>query len=375
LHVQRPVISHPKPIDSTPLKRRRSALSPSPVQRYTNSFISGGGVGPPPPLPSPSDVIIDIRPQSRNATNSTNSRSRSSSRHRKQPPSTEITRPPPVVQLSTKSSIIFPSYTPGRKKSVRIVTPGTMPAPLPTTGPLIEMPAVSPSPSRFSNTEFSFNTLVDYVFRILCFYDPAESLFVLGFFTGPQTWLLGGFYLPSVDRREKKSELRIWVDKQVTSRSDPLPRRKGSRPTDDLLDRLEQISAGLTSSSFEIGHRTATNSNASRIDGLTRTNGAIPATANPSTSGHDHGHGHGHLDLDHLERGSPMMVLPYHMRTSRAVWDGSKSGHRERVYGDDEISLHIVPGRWVHRCRVAAVISGIVVIAFFIAALTVVCLH
>jgi hypothetical protein len=206
-----------------------------------------------------------------------------------------------------------------------------------------------------------------YVLRILHFYDPAESLFVLGFLTGPQTWLLGGFYLPSVDRREKKSQLRIWVDKQVTELSDSLPRRKGGRPTDDLLDRLEQISAGLTSSSFEIGHRTATNSNASRIDGLTRTNGAIPAPANPSTSGH------GHLDLDHLERGSTMMF--HHMRTSRAVWDGFKSNHREGVYGDDEISVHVLPGRWVHRCRVAAVVSGTIVMAFFIAALIVVCLH
>lgn len=353
-------------------RQRRSALTPSPVQNYTNQFILGGGIGPPAPLPSPSD-IIDIRPQSRNATNSTNSHSRSSSRQQKKKAPKEITIPAPIVparpELSTKNSVVFPSYAASRKRVVRIVTPGIMPPPIALNSPPIGTPMPSPAVSGFSTISLSITTAFAYILHILRFYDPAESLFVLGFFTGPQTWLLGGFYLPSVDRREKKSQLRIWVDKQIIEIRDSIPKRKNGRLPDDLLDRLEQVSARLTSSSFEIGRRTATNSNASRINVLTRSNEAAHPAAAASSSGH------GHLDLDRMERGSPAIILPSYMRSSRAVWDGSRPGHRGEDYGDDEISVTGMPSRWIRRCRIAATISGVVVLSLFIAALTVVCLH
>jgi hypothetical protein len=367
LNQERPVISSPRPMESASGRKPRAALSPSPVQFYNRSFI---GVGPPAPLPSPSD-IIDIRPSSRNTTHSHGSNTHSAGSHARQQVVAEI--PPPALperaQLSTKNSIVFPTAREEKRKMVRIVTPRT-------NGASHAIPISTPYPFQQKTLvyfEFPtfiislFSRLQVYISRILRFQDPAESLFLLGFFTGPQTWLLGGWYLTttSAEPHDKKSQLRIWIDKHVEQTASTTPNRNMKR-TDPLLERIEQASSHLTSSSFEVGRRTVTDSNTSRL----RLDSGPPHrptdAADPETN----------LNTASSSENISIMVLPTHFRSSRAVWSGSKTGIRERPhYEVDEISIDIQPSRWVYRCRVAALISGMVVMSSFLSALAVVCVR
>jgi hypothetical protein len=363
---ERPVISSPRPMESAAGRRPRAALSPSPVQFYNRSFV---GIGPPAPLPSPSD-IINIRPSSRNTTHSHASNAHSTDSHARQHAVADIPQPalPEPAQLSNKNSIVFPTAREEKRKMVRIVTPRT-------NGASHAMPISTPYPSQqktLIHFEFPafvislFSRLQIYMSRVLRFHDPAESLFLFGFFTGPQTWLLGGWYLTttSAEPNDKKSQLRIWIDKHVEQTGSITPNRS-MRRTDMLLERIEQASSHLTSSSFEVGRHTVTDSNASRL----RLDSGPPHrptdAADPETN----------LNTASSENSS-VMILPTHFRSSRAVWSGSRTGIRERPhYEADEISIDIQPSRWVYRCRVAAIISGMIVMSFFFSALVVVCLR
>jgi hypothetical protein len=279
---------------------------------------------------------------------------------------------PEPARLSTKNSIVFPTVIEEKKKMVRIVTPRTHGAShaIPISSP--------PYPSEKTGMYFEFAAFVisllsraqAYLSRVSCFHDPAESLFLLGFLTGPQTWLLGGWYFTttSAQPNDKKSQLRIWIDKHVEQTGGSTPERSKER-TDLLLERTEQASSHLTSSSFEVGRRTVTDSNASRLvlDSVAnlplphRSTDAAGPEMNPTTA--------------HSENIS-IVILPTRFRSSRAVWSGSKATTRENHhYDDDEISIDIQASRWIYRCRIAALISGVVVMSLFISALTVVCLR
>ena len=343
--------------------RNRAALSPSPVQVYNRTFA---GIGPPAPLPLPSD----IRPSSRNTTNSHCSNSHSACSHAKQH---VVHMPNPSAaaqpgQLSTKNSIVFPTVHEAKRKVVRIVTPRT-------NGASHALPSASPVlPQQKNRRHSEFVALLalflirlrTYLSRVVRFQDPAESLFLFGFFTGPQTWLLGGWYVTTTasEPSDNKSRLRIWVDKHV-EQTDGVTSNRGMEHSDELLERIEQASSRLTSSSFEVGRRTVTDSNASR---LRNDGGATPGPTNA-------------MDLKtNQTMGFPgnmsTVILPTHFRSSRAVWSGPKTGNLERPeYGEDEISVEIKPSLWIYRCRIAAVISGTVVMSLFITALIIVCLR
>ena len=142
---------------------------------------------------------------------------------------------------------------------------------------------------------------------------------------------------------------------------------------DELLERIERAergqgqvnasSSGLTSSSFEIGRRTVTDSNASGL------RGEVPLDVGQVGEA-----------LTTAAAATDSLVFIPHFRSSRAVWSASKMSMREYAshgYGDDEISvnLDLEHNQWVHRCRIAALISGLVVMSLFISALTVVCLR
>lgn len=379
--------------------RKPRTPSPSPVQFYTQAF---NGVGPPAPLPSPSD-IVDIRPSSRNTASRSQSASRSHSAcsHTKNRMPNDLRVPdvpcPEPVQLATKNSIIFPRVHEDKHqqerhkaRAVRIITPrrhGASYIPHATT-PMQEAQATQSSTFLASLSLLSFwHNLHARFLRIITFSDPAESLFHLGFVTGPQTWLLGGWYLTSTststsaDMKDAagKSQLRVWVDKHVH-----VERTGSTGHGGDLLDRIECMeraereqgqrrqgnasSSGLTSSSFEIGRRTATDSNASRLH-----REMVPPANEAIGAGVD----------NNFAPDTSMIVLP-HFRSSRAVWSASKMGVREyagHTYGRDgasdidEISIHLEQSLWVYRCRIAAFISGLVVMSLFISALTVVCVR
>jgi hypothetical protein len=203
-----------------------------------------------------------------------------------------------------------------------------------------------------------------YITRIVRFRDPAESIFVLGFLTGPQTWLIGGWYVGTVDKRNKKSQLRIWVDKEVEKSGDKS--RNGSlEQAQMLLERIDRASSGLTSESFEVGKRTATNSNASRV--------MLDTIPSQQVEPREH------------VAGTSLHVPPVqvtslkHKRSSRAVWAGSIPPSQGRPAGliqytdDDGISVDFRPSKHILRCRIAASISGVIVMALFLAALTTVC--
>ncbi|KIM27909.1 hypothetical protein M408DRAFT_16526 [Serendipita vermifera MAFF 305830] len=430
----RPVISNPRPIEAmtrvgTPRERKPRTPSPSPVQFYTASF---NGLGPPAPLP-----LVDIRPRSRPHSRNTISRSRSPSRSHsacsqpKNPPQVEQPVPdlphPEPAQLATKNSIVFPRASEvenykERRRAVRIITPRTHGA---SYLPTVPDPPSAPTHQAQAYTFASYLSVAFFLgllqktrvrlVRIFTFVDPAESLFHLGFITGPQTWLLGGWYLTSTstltsaDRKEvgEKSQLRVWVDKRVHIEKAGYTGGRSAHG-DELLERIERMeraepgrrqggeqgqnqhnasSSGLTSSSFEVGRRTATTSNASRLLGDAPTtrepNAILTESANPHVEIKSAHSGSAHADGD----AESMVVLP-HIRSSRAVWSGSRAGIRGYAgytyghgYGEngalhraaDEISVDLAQSRWVHRCRIAALISGLVVMSLFVSALTAVC--
>ncbi|KAG8784989.1 hypothetical protein FRC20_002905 [Serendipita sp. 405] len=351
----RPIISSPRPIEVQPLRTPRSTLAPSPVQLYAQTF---NGIGPPPPLPSPYDVL-DIRPQSRNTVNKSRcSDSHSSCNHSRHRVITEISRPetylpakPSAARLSVKNSIKFPSVSELKrpKKKIRIVTPRSM-----ETFVRVRNPSKQ-APRRNLPVIAWLNKCVAYLSRIITFQDPAQSLFLLGFIAGPQNWLLGGFYLTSMEKGDPKSQLRIWVNQSVQKTRDRSP-SPGNHGSDELLDRIERASAGLTSESFEIGRRTVTNSDASRGKG--RATHAARTTRVSRSSG----------DV-HAVSGD----LPAHPRLSRAVWQGFEGPHlKTDLRGDDEVSIAFEPNRWVRRCRTASLLSGIILLALFVASVTIV---
>ncbi|CCA68392.1 hypothetical protein PIIN_02256 [Serendipita indica DSM 11827] len=350
----RPVISSPQLIEACSVKTPRSVVSPSPVDRYFQHYA---GIGPPPPLPSPYD-----RPLSRAASEAvhsrhSNSHSHSSCQHSHHRVITEITRPPkgeptdvPTTKLPAKDSAVPASPT----------------SMLPT-GWLLQI--ITPLPSHFSITadaalvtavshpKISLRGVFGYFKRIIHFQDPAESLFALGFIAGPQNWLIGGFYLTQFyEKHANPSKLRIWVDKQVQHQRDTISTRDRT-DGEELLVRIERASSGLTSESFEAGKRTATNSDGSRL-----VSGPSGPTDADSLA----------VEVSAAETSHSVMVLPTHFRSSRAIWTGATTVYpKRRSVGEDELSIHLEPSPWIRRCRIASMVSGIVLLALFLASLTV----
>ncbi|PVG04016.1 hypothetical protein CPB86DRAFT_313674 [Serendipita vermifera] len=357
----RPIISHPKRIEGTNPKPSRSPVQSSPVQFYTQSFT---GVGPPPPLPSPSDVL-DIRPLSRNTTrksHSSNGHSRASADQPRRHILIDVAQPtlypPTQPNAASKNPVTFPPQLQAKRKTVRIITPHKNPR---IAAPKRGQKSGNRVAGLFAGFTSLFNITRDDVVRILTFSDPAHSLFVLGFLTGPQTWLLGGFYLPSMDRHDRKSRLRIWVGKKIEQIRDGTPKRSVERVSDELLERIERASSRLTSESFEIGRHTASDSNNSRPRlQSTELNVPSPPITRPTTH---------YLDIP--RQSTPSDALHIHFRSFLAVPNGPKGPNPSTVLNDlEELGINSERNIWVRRCRIASYISGFFMLIIFSIALS-----
>ncbi|CAG8674905.1 7048_t:CDS:2, partial [Acaulospora colombiana] len=333
----RPIISYPKRIEPTNSKPSRSPVQSSPVQFYTQSFT---GVGPPPPLPSPSDVL-DIRPLSRNTTrrsHSSHGHSRVSGDQPRRHILIDVAQPtlypPTQSDAVNKDPSTFPRQIQAKRKTVRIVTPHktqkmSNPKKRPKSGNRVV--------GLFAGFTSLFSITLEDIIHILTFSDPAHSLFVLGFFTGPQTWLLGGFYVPSMDRHDRKSRLRVWVGKKIEQIRDGTPKPSVERASDELLERIERASSRLTSESFEIGRHTASDSNNSRP----RLQSNVPSPANTRAASQ-------YLDIP--RQSTPSDAPHIHFRSFLAVPNGPKGPNLSAVLNDlEELGVNPERSVWIRR--------------------------
>ncbi len=197
-------------------------------------------------------------------------------------------RRPQTVQIQTKT--------------VRILTPRTLPSD--------KSFFLAPSESSDANsmTSSNYERLSQFLSRILHFDDPAESLYYAGFIFGPQTWLIGGWYWQSVDRRDYKSALRLWVDKDTYNpHQSPDPHEAGSRRSSAVQSQVG---------------------------------------------------------------GSPVWISA--LRVSRAVWNGRGRVRRRGTDIQSEISIDMDYSPWVDSCRRAAFLSGGALFILFVTSLCVI---
>lgn len=174
-------VSDPKPLEVS--SNQTNPRSRSPIQRYSDIF---SGVGPPLPL----DFAFDLQPSYNNKRVSSGGQleGRSNdntifpwSRRASHRPSTATTSD--LKQNDTKNAI---DYEIPATKSFFLA-------------PSVDSFQIYPEVDRKRN-------FIKSLSRIIHFNDPAETLFYAGFITGPQTWLIGGWYISGSKQKSTTKE-------------------------------------------------------------------------------------------------------------------------------------------------------------------------